>query len=415
MKKIFENKYVCWAITILSVLLIGLVTYFCLLRYAGILHFARKVFRILIPFFYGFAIAYIMNQLVKFFERTILKNPPKFIPKKYHFKYRRILSISLSSLIFIAVIVLLINIIIPQLAKSFDLLVDNIPSYFKSFRIWLDDIIVNRPALRKIVNDNYDSFYKGTVKYINNSILPEKNSIITNISSGFLSFVKMIMNVFLGFIISIYILYNKELFVGQFKKVLYAIIPVDKVNVIISNLRYTDKVFNGFFIGKIIDSIIVGIICYICMLIFDMPFPLIIAIIIGITNIIPYFGPFIGAAPSALFILIISPSKCLWFLIFIFILQQFDGNILGPKILGNKTGLKSFWVLFAILLFGGLFGFVGMIIGVPLFSIIYAFISGLCNRNLSKKKLSTKTYDYINLSGITKKNNTYKYEHDEEV
>ncbi len=412
MKKIFENKYVCWALTVLSVLTIGLIMYFCLLRYAGILAFAKKLLKILIPFLYGFAIAYVLNQLMKFFENTIFKNVPSFIPKKAHFKYRRIMSLLLSSLILIAIVAFLISIIIPQLLKSFDVFVDNVPAHFKSFKIWLDDYLVNKPTLRRIVNDNYDDMYKGIVKYINHSILPEQSTVVTNISSGFVSFFKTIFNIFLGFIISIYILYSKEQFIGQFKKILYSLLPVEKVNIIISNLRYTDKVFNGFFIGKIIDSIIVGAICYIFMIIFKMPFPLIIALIVGITNIIPYFGPFIGAVPSAFFILIISPSKCLGFLIFITILQQFDGNILGPKILGNKTGLKSFWVLFAILLFGGLFNFIGMIIGVPLFSIIYAFISGLCNRNLAKKNLSTKTADYVNLTEITKKKDTFVYKHD---
>ena len=412
MKKIFDNKYICWALTVLSVLTIGLIMYFCLLRYAGILAIVKKVFKIFVPFFYGIAIAYVLNQLMKFFEKTIFKKVPGFIPKKSHFKYRRIMSLLLSSLMLLAIVAFLISIIIPQLLKSFDVFVDNVPTYFKSFKIWLDDYLVNKPSLRRIVNDNYDSMYKGIIKYINHNILPEQSSVITNISSGFFSFVKTIFNIFLGFIISIYILYSKEQFIGQFKKILYSILPVEKVNTIISNLRYTDKVFNGFFVGKIIDSIIVGVICYIFMIIFKMPFPLIISLIVGITNIIPYFGPFIGAIPSAFFILIISPSKCIGFLIFIIILQQFDGNILGPKILGNKTGLKSFWVLFAILLFGGLFNFVGMIIGVPLFSIIYAFISGLCNRNLAKKNLSIKTADYVNLTAINKKKDSFVYQHD---
>ena len=412
MKKLFENKYVCWAVTILSVLVIGLLLYFILLRYAGIIHFCGRLVKILLPFIYGFAIAYILNQFVKLLEDTILKNPPSFIPKKYHFKYRRVLSITIASLALLAIIALLFIIIIPQVLKSFDLLVDNVPYYFKSFKAWLDDYIVNKPTIKRIVNENYDSISKNTIKYLNDILMPERKSLIGNISSGFLSIVKTISNIIIGFIISIYVLYNKELFVGQFKKIMYAIIPVDKVNIIIDNLKYTDKVFNGFFMGKVIDSLIIGIICYIVMLIFKFPFPLIIAIIIGLTNIIPYFGPFIGAIPSALFILIISPSKCLGFLIFIFILQQFDGNILGPRILGNKTGLKSFWVLFAIILFGGLFNVLGMIVGVPLFSIIYAFISGLCNRSLDKKKLSTKTYDYIDLAGIETKNNKYVYKYE---
>lgn len=413
MKKIFENKYICWAVTALSVITVALLVYFSLLRINHILSVIKHIAKILLPFLYGCGIAYILNQLMKFFERTILKKMPSFIKPSKLNKVRRICSITLSTLIMISIIVILIRIIIPQLFSSFDILVDNIPTYFKNLKNWLDNILVNKPYLEKIVNDNYNNVYNNTLKYINDSLLPERKSIITNLSSGFLSIVKTIVNVVIGFIISLYILFNKELFIGQFKKILFAILPIEKVNVILSNIRYTDRVFNGFFIGKIIDSLIIGVICYVFLLIFKIPFPLVIALIIGITNIIPYFGPIIGAIPSALFILMVNPSKCLLFLIFIFILQQFDGNILGPKILGSKTGLKSFWVLFAIILFGGLFGFVGMIIGVPLFSVIYAMINAFCNKNLEKKKLSTNTNDYLYLREIQKKNGKYTYEHEE--
>ena len=203
---------------------------------------------------------------------------------------------------------------------------------------------------------------------------------------------------------------DKEKFKAQSKKLLYTFFSNDRVNIILENTRYTDKVFGGFFAGKLVDSLIIGILCVIFMILFKMPYPLIIAVIVGITNIIPYFGPFIGAIPSALLVLLVDPSKCIGFLIFIFVLQQFDGNILGPKILGSKTGLSSFWVLFSLLIFGGLFGMVGMILGVPLFSILYSFLNGVIKRRLKSKKLPQDSKDYEKLLYISEKTGKPVYE-----
>ena len=215
---------------------------------------------------------------------------------------------------------------------------------------------------------------------------------------------KFLYNLIIGYIISIYVLFDKEKFRSQAKKLMYTFISSEKVNIILENLRYTDKVFGSFFSGKLIDSLIIGLLCFVGMLIFDMPYSLVIAVIVGVTNIIPYFGPFIGAIPSAILILLVSPSKCITFIIFIFVLQQFDGNILGPKILGNKTGLSSFWVLFSLLIFGGLFGMIGMIIGVPIFSIFYSFINGLVRRKLKEKDLPLNSKDYEKVIRIDENN-----------
>ena len=182
------------------------------------------------------------------------------------------------------------------------------------------------------------------------------------------------------------------------------------MNIILENTRYTDKVFGGFFAGKLLDSLIIGIICFLCMLAMRMPYSLIVSVIVGVTNIIPYFGPFIGAIPSAFLIFLVSPGKSLLFIIFIFVLQQIDGNIIGPKILGSKTGLSSFWVLFSLLIFGGLFGMVGMILGVPLFSILYSFINGVLKRRLKEKKLPEDSKDYEKLLYIDEKSGKLVYE-----
>lgn len=192
---------------------------------------------------------------------------------------------------------------------------------------------------------------------------------------GTLTFFK---NVFIGIIIAIYVLNSKQLFAAQAKKLLYGCLSTRRANIVLDNARFTHRVFGGFINGKLLDSLIIGILCFVGMTALRMPYAMLISVVVGVTNIIPFFGPFIGAIPSGLLILLIDPLKALYFVLFILALQQFDGNILGPKILGDSTGLSSFWVIVCILLAGGLFGFVGMVVGVPLFAVLYSILSGWC-------------------------------------
>ena len=204
-------------------------------------------------------------------------------------------------------------------------------------------------------------------------------------------------NFLIGIIVAVYVLNCKTTFASQAKKIIYSIFNKKLGSAIIHEIRFVHQGFGGFIIGKLIDSLIIGILCYICLTLMKMPYTMLISVIIGITNIIPFFGPFIGAVPSFILLLLVSPMQSLYFIIFIFVLQQFDGNILGPKILGDSTGLSSFWVLFSILFFGGLMGFFGMIIGVPFFAVAYHLISQAVNKALQKKELSTNTDDYKNI------------------
>ena len=205
----------------------------------------------------------------------------------------------------------------------------------------------------------------------------------------------------------VYLLNMKEKLITQIKMILYGIFPLKIANKVLDEGRYVHKVFGGFIIGKLLDSLIIGVLCFVLLNFMRMPYVLIVSVIVGVTNVIPFFGPFIGAIPSAFLILLDSPVKCLWFLGFILLLQQFDGNILGPKILGDSTGLSSFWVLFSILLFGGLFGFVGMIIGVPTFAVFYKLLTEFVIWLLGKKKLSANIEKYENLNYIDEENKTY--------
>lgn len=221
---------------------------------------------------------------------------------------------------------------------------------------------------------------------------------------------KILENTFLGFIIAAYFLASKTKLISQTKQIMYSIFSVKTANAVILKFRYIHKVFGGFIRGKLLDSLIIGVLCFLGTSLLGIPFAVLVSVVVGITNIIPFFGPFIGAIPCAVLILLYSPLKCLYFVIFVVALQQFDGNILGPKILGDSTGLSSFWVLFSIIVFGGLFGFVGMLIGVPLFAVIYSLVGGVIQSRLTKKKMSINSEDYSNLAKVDQKAGTWSYE-----
>lgn len=405
MKKI-TNKYILWFITIMSIIIVSLLLYFTLLRIDRIFVVIRKIILVFLPIIYGFGIAYLINPLMNFFESKVFKKI-RFLNDKFS----RFLSLFVTSLIFIGVLLLFIFVVIPQLVDSIEIFVNNIPDYFDNFKLWILDVFDGKPSIQKYALKYYDNIFNFTKKYIIN-LFSKDNKVILNVSSHFISVFKFIYNFIIGFVIAIYLQVNKELFIAQFKKVLYSFFTKKRVNLLLANLRYVNDVFTNFFVGKIIDSLIIGVICYLFMVVFKMPFPLIIALIVGITNIIPYFGPIIGAVPCSLLILFISPSKFIGFVIFIFILQQFDGNILGPKILGGKVGLNSFWVLFSILIFGGLFGFVGMLVGVPIFSILYAFVASLCNKRLKNRDLPVSSTKYVDLLEIYEDNGKFIYKGD---
>ena len=233
--------------------------------------------------------------------------------------------------------------------------------------------------------------------FINSKLMPQLNSLIMTISMSIVSILKEFWNLIIGFIISVYILSSKEIFAAQAKKIAYAFLSTETANRLISNVRFANKTFGGFFVGKIMDSIIIGLICFIGTSLLGTPFCVLISVIIGVTNIIPFFGPFLGAIPSILLILFINPLQAFYFLIFVIILQQVDGNIIGPKILGSSTGLSSFWVIFAITLFGGIWGIFGMIVGVPIFAVLFAFMKSLIELKLENKKIPSETMKYLRL------------------
>jgi predicted PurR-regulated permease PerM len=209
-----------------------------------------------------------------------------------------------------------------------------------------------------------------------------------------------VYNLVIGIIVSVYLLSNREAFIASAKRILYSILSVDTAKRFLNVLRFADRTFIGFINGKLLDSAIIGLICYIGCSILQMPYALLVSVMIGITNIIPFFGPLIGAVPSALIILMVDPVKCLVFVIFVILLQQLDGNIIGPKILGNSVGINGFWVMFSIIIGAGFFGFWGMVLGVPVFVVIYTIIKESVRRKLLRNDLPTDEASYTNLDYI---------------
>ncbi len=363
--------------------------------------------RIMLPIFDGLALAYFLNPIMKFMESKAIDplfKKMKIREGKKRQRYIRGISVAITLIIFLLIVAGLILLIVPQLLDSVQSIITRFPSYVDSFNRWSDRFLVKYPGLRNIL----DNYWENITDYAYKELLPKAQTIVSNISSTVVGSVFKVLSVtfkfIIGIILSVYLLYSKETYLGQAKKIVYSLFNEERANNLINNTRFANKTFGGYISGKIVDSIIIGILCFIGTSIMRMPYALLISVIVGVTNVIPFFGPYLGAVPSAFIILMINPVKCLWFLIFILVLQQIDGNIIGPKILGDSTGLSSFWVIFSITLFGGRFGVLGMFLGVPVFAIIYAAIKTFVDTRLERKKLPSQTYYYIDSDYHSDKN-----------
>ena len=354
--------------------------------------FISRVGEILMPFIYGGVVAFLLNPLMVSIEKRFLplvfRNKPDVNPRGL-----RALAILLTFLAAILLLTIFFLIVIPQVAVSVLGIVERLPVYIAS----LEEIYAQ--ALSIIPDaELLPAELVSKAEDITKTLLQKVYDMLTRLVPLLLSYTSKvtssIMNVIVGIIISIYMLVDKERYFAQMKKILYAFCSKSVADRTIAIAHQSNRTFIGFISGKILDSIIIGILCFIGMSIFDMPSAMLVSVIVGITNVIPYFGPFIGAFPGALIVFLDDPIMSLWFLVFILVLQQFDGNILGPKILGDSTGLSAFWVIFSIMLFGGLFGFIGMVIGVPTFSIIYSLFRTYISYRLEKKNLPTDTAEY---------------------
>ena len=306
------------------------------------------------------------------------------------------LSVTFTILFGLLLIYALCMMIIPQLITSVTTLYYTAQANITKFMYWANhlEFIEKNEQIMELLNSAYAALNTNLDTWIKNTLLPSMQNIVSGAAIGVLNVVTVAKNLIIGIIVAVYILASRKRFVQQAKMVLYSLVKPRWANLITEEVKYADRMFGGFINGKIMDSAIIGVLCYIGCLIFKFPSALLVSVIIGVTNVIPFFGPFIGAIPATLLILIQNPIKALWFVLFVLVLQQLDGNIIGPKILGNTTGLSSFWVLFAILLFGGLWGFAGMIVGVPLFAVIYDVIKKLVIHGLQRNQELTLLNSY---------------------
>lgn len=389
-------------LSLFVVIACGILLYFILLRVDVISKLFSMIFTVLKPIIYGLAIAYLINPIVKFVERYVRKFLERYAPNlKKKQQISRSVGILVALIFLAAVVVALVNMMIPELVRSIRSLIITLPSQLNNAM----EQITNMSTKHTVLGDTITAILEEVTDYLSTwlrtDLLDQLNVVMSNVTVGVIGIVKELFNLIIGVFVSVYLLGSKERFLRQCKKIVYAIWKPETANLILHMVHKGNGFFGGFIIGKIIDSAIIGVLCFIGLSFMDMPYTLLVSAFVGITNIIPFFGPYIGAIPSAILILLVDPKKALYFIIFILILQQIDGNLIGPKILGDSTGLSAFWVMFAILVGGGLFGVSGMILGVPAFAMIYYITKMLIEHQLEKKKLPTDTLCYDELSYVT--------------
>lgn len=398
-----QKEYVAWGLTAFAVIAASLVVYFVIRDFAAVKKMLAGVVRILMPVIYGCVMAFLMAPLYDRVRK--LFQPKKDAAGQGAAKgsaevLGRFAATLFSIVMILAGLTALISMVIPQLISGFLDLYNRIPDSVNSVETLIETLMKDNPEGRETAIRYYNQIYSAAISWVNTNMIPNINQYVTSITSGVVKLVSGLSSFFIGIIVMAYLLNMKEHLAMQCKRAAYALLPVSAANALVEEARYIGHVFSSFIVGKIIDSVIVGIICYIAMALLKMPYALVISVIVGVTNVIPFFGPFIGAVPSVLILLMVRPVSALQFLVLILILQQFDGNILGPKILGSTTGVSSFWVLFSILLFGGLWGIVGMIIGIPTFAVIQRQFSRLIGRHLKRKHLPADPDFYENLERI---------------
>lgn len=405
MKFRWDKKYLYWGITALVVIGISIVLFFLMFRGANFKDGFIWLMGICMPIIDGFILAYLMTPILNFVEKTLLKRilkKERTQLSKRQVKLLRGISVFLTLIFVLAALYSFFSIVVPQLFKSIQSIILQFPSYVNNLTIWLEKVLADNPQVELYLSNMINTYTPELREWMNGTLLPQMNQAIRAVSSYAFSVLKALWNFIVGLIISIYLINSKEKYVCQAKKIVYSLFDIKRANEVVEDFRFIHRTFGGFIGGKLLDSLIIGILCFAGTSIIGTPYAILISVIIGVTNVIPFFGPYLGAIPSALLILMIDPLQCLYFLIFILVLQQFDGNVLGPKILGDSTGLSSFWVIFSITFFGGLMGVFGMIIGVPTFAVIYAMIRRRVHRGLQKKNLPIDTEEYKGLIRVEK-------------
>lgn len=400
MKFRWDNRYLHWGVTAFLVIAASILFYYGIFHMGTLVTGIKAFFGIMAPIIYGIAIAYLLSSIVNFLEKKViypLLQKKNYIPKEKGRRVIRWICVLFSLFLFLIVIYALIMMILPQLIRSIMNIIYSFPYYVTVIENWLNSFVEKGWKMDSEMIEMLNQYSTQLQDYLTTTILPQMQEMLKNVSAGFFDILIFLKNFLIGAVVSIYVLADKEAFVAKSKMAVYAVFSPKRANAIIHSMRFTHKTFGGFISGKILDSAIIGVLCYIGTTLLDMPYAILVSVIVGVTNVIPFFGPYLGAIPCILLILLVDPIKSLYFAIFILALQQFDGNILGPKILGDSTGLSSFMVIVAIMVGGGFFGIVGMLIGVPLCAVIYAAIWHVIKNSLQKKEFPEEEQSYVNI------------------
>jgi len=380
MKDPYKKRYLYLMVSIFGAISLSILVFFLLDRLQGVEDALQKLSQTLAPFIYGGVLAYLLRPMCNFYEKLF----GRFLPQGMK-KMANTLAVFLSLVSGILIVYALIIMIAPALYDSIRSLWKSLPDKVNQFLIWAQVTFGEDEELLHLFSTSYDKLYTELENWAQTTIMPQITNIVSGVGSSVYKVLLFLYNLLIGLIVACYLLASRKKFARQSVMIVRSVLSPKWAELFLNEVAFIDRMFGGFIDGKILDSAIIGVLCYIGCAIFNFPNALLISVFVGITNVIPYFGPFIGAIPSIFLILIEDPVKAIWFGIFILALQQLDGNVIGPAILGDRTGLSSFWVLFAIILFGELWGIAGMVICVPLFAVIYDTIKKLVRRGLFKK------------------------------
>lgn len=378
-----KKRYLYLMLAGFGAISLSIVLFFALYRLQGIGELFGSAAKILTPFIYGGVVAYLLRPMCNTYESFLDRHLPAKLKK-----LSPMAAIVGSMITMLLIIYALCAMIFPQVYESLIALGKTIPSRFESFIAWAESTFGESEymdTLFNFFNTSYDKLYKETEAWIRDTLVPQISTLVSSVSSSVFAVLRSLYNLIIGMIVAVYVLFSRKRFARQSTLIIRSLFNDKWANAVLEEAALVDRMFGGFIDGKILDSLIIGILCYLGCWILRIPNTLLISVFIGVTNIIPFFGPLIGAVPATLLILIESPLKAVWFVIFVVILQQMDGNVIGPRILGNRIGISGFWVMFAIIFFGGTWGLLGMIIGVPLFAVIYDLVRKLVKFGLGKK------------------------------
>lgn len=403
----WNNKYFKWGLTAFLVIAASIAFYLSVKEADGISGAIGSFLGAFSSIFTGFVIAYVLNPLMRLIER-----PYKRLGRRLRrgneekaASFARTMGLITTALIFVVFIGLLLWLIIPKVYESINGIASNLNDYYAKIKVFIEGIVDAESGIGRMVIGALDSIGDTVSKWFTEGFMAELANYLQRALSGIYGVVMVIFDIIIGLIIAIYVLADKERLAAQAKKLCYSFLKTERATRFIKALKRIDRIFTGFISARLIDSVVLGIVCYLIMLIFNMPYRELVSVLIGVTNIIPIFGPFIGMIPSALLILMVSPIKCLIFVISIIIIMQIDSNLVFPRIAGNATGLSGFWVLCSMMVFGGLFGFWGMVVGVPTFAVIYAYIKERMNARLKEKQITSSTDDFREISYIDPESN----------